>query len=268
MFVAGIFKVPVDVCAQSLLVALQQFVSERPRDRSLQTVRVVNVSSEVTDVLAIVLEELLSVDGYAVVHIAANDVECPGGSVRNQQPKIIGESKRCTVTDDALVLSTGESITEGSVGNHMPRQSLNSRISTVKQVNGDMSRASENKKTPSRSRPMSVDRARPKAQNRRHSASLSRQRSMDEIFGEHNQRRGGSKSQNVPPHSSEKISKKLRQTLSRSKTSCTNNALPLRPSNVAATKSVALKFCNEVEKCPICLKAMVLPKTLQKCGHR
>ena len=248
-------------------MALQQFVSERPRDRSLQTVRVVNVSSEVTDVLAIVLEELLSVDGYAVVHIAANDVECAGGSGRNRQPKIIGESKRRTVTDDALVLSTGESIAEGSVGNHMPRQSLNSRISTMKQVNCDTSRASENKKTPSRSRPMSVDRMRPKTQNRRHSASLSRQRSMDEIFGEHNQRRG-SKSQNVPPHSSEKISKKLRQTLSRSKTSSTNNALPLRPSNVAATKSVALKFCNEVEKCPICMKAMVLPKTLQKCGHR
>ena len=245
-------------------MALQQFVSERPRDRSLQTVRVVNVSSEVTDVLAIVLEELLSVDGYAVVHIAANDVECAGGSGRNRQPKIIGESKRRT--DDALVLSTGESITEGSVGNHMPRQSLNSRISTVKQVYGDSSRASE-KKTPSRSRPMSVDRLRPKTQNRRHSASLNRQRSMDEIFGEHNQRRG-SKSQNVPPHSSEKISKKLRQTLSRGRTYSTNNTLPLRPSNVAATKSVALKFCNEVEKCPICMKAMVLPKTLQKCGHR
>ena len=256
-------------------MALQQFVNERPRDRSLQTIRVVNVNSEVTDVFAIVLEQLLSVDGCAIVHVAAN-VESTGGSTRNRQPQRIGESRIRTAIDDAFVPSSAESMTEGIVGNHIPRKSLNSRITAMKpcaiaktqrsHVDGDTVRPSENK-TMSRSRPLSVDRMRPKAQSRRHSASVSRQRSMDESFGENNQRRG-SKSHNVPPHSSEKISKKLRQTLSRKKTSSTNNALPLRPSNVAATKTGAGKFSNEAEKCPICMKAMVLPKTLQKCGHR
>ncbi|KAK2182451.1 hypothetical protein NP493_353g04026 [Ridgeia piscesae] len=107
----GIFHVPTDVCAQSLVAALQQFVSERANDRSLETVRIVNLSSEVTEMFAIVLEQLLSADGRTVswVDSAAPAVAAEHSSRRRHSGHGFGDSDMPRSVGDKIVSSSDSS---------------------------------------------------------------------------------------------------------------------------------------------------------------
>ena len=280
VFVAGIFHVPTDVCAQSLVAALQQFVSERANDRSLETVRIVNLSSAVTEMFAIVLEQLLSADGRTVswVDSAAPGVAAEHSGRRRHSAHGFGDSDVPQGVGDRIV-SSSDSSPSGTKS--VTRRPVNGNVSAERKsrcarVDDEVEMSSQKGQ---RSRPLSVDRQKDRHTTRRRCSSLDRRRGSEGSREEPECRsvRDSHKSHATHPHGSEQISKTLKQTLSRRKTSSFSS--PMRPTKPPKKKAVAespVTSESEAEKpnvqkseiCPICLDTMVLPKTLQKCRHR
>ena len=278
--VAGIFHVPTDVCAQSLVAALQQFVSERANDRSLETVRIVNLSSEVTEMFAIVLEQLLSADGRTVswVDSAAPAVAAEHSSRRRHSGHGFGDNDMPRSVGDKIVSSSDsspggtKSVTRRPVNGNVSAEKSCPRKSRCARADKEVEISSQKGQ---RGRPLSVDRQKDRHTTRRRCSSLDRRRGCEEQ--ECRTPKDSHKSHATHPHDSEQISKTLRQTLSRRKTS--SFSAPMRPTKPPKKKAVAespVTSESEAEKpnvqkseiCPICLDTMVLPKTLQKCRHR
>ena len=169
-----------------------------------------------------------------------------------------------------------KSVTRRSVNGNVSAEKSCPRKSRCAQADDDVEMSSQKGQ---RSRPLSVDRQKDRHTTRRRCSSLDQRRAGEGAREEPECRslRDSHKSHATHPHGSEQISKTLRQTLSRRKTS--SFTVPVRPtkppkkkappeSPVTSESEAESPTVQTPEICPICMDTMVLPKTLQKCRHR